>query len=95
VAASESECSYACTGNKTQICGAFDRVSLYMDPTFAKVDNTVTSDYKAVGCYSEGTTGRTIQYQQVVDQTTMTTESCLAVCKTKNYPFAATEYGGE
>lgn len=95
VAASEQECSYACTGNKAQICGGSSRISLYMDPTFRKVDNTVISDYVAVGCYSESPTGRAIQYSQAVDKTTMTTESCLAVCKSKNYPLAATEYGGE
>lgn len=95
MAASESECSFACTGNKKQICGASGRVSLYMDPTFVMVDNTNISDYKATGCYSEGTTGRAIQYPQVVNTLTMTTESCLAICKLKNYPFAATEFGKE
>lgn len=76
----EKEYLYACTGDKTQICGGSNRISLYMDPTFKKVDNTVISDYMAVGCYSESPTGRATQLNQAVDRTTMTTESCLAVC---------------
>ena len=66
-----------------------------MDSTFKEVDNTVIPDYVAVGCYSGSRNGRAIQFNQAVDKTTMTTESCLAVCKSKNYPLAATEYGGE
>src|SRR5205809_404080 len=54
-AAPESECRSPCTGNKTQICGADRRISIYGDTTYPNVDlTTIVSDYQSLGCYYEG-----------------------------------------
>ncbi|MCJ1308832.1 hypothetical protein MMC25_002487 [Agyrium rufum] len=94
-AAPETDCSYACTGNTSETCGGFDRVSIYQDPTFTQSDTTGTTDYMSLGCYSEGYNGRAVAFQQVVNASALTTEVCLQTCKSKNYPLAATEYSGE
>ena len=93
--APQAECNYPCSANQGQTCGGYDRVSIYQDPTFPKVDYTTINDYANLGCYSEGYNGRAINFQQPVDFDTMTTESCLQTCKLANYPLAATEYHGE
>ncbi|MCJ1409529.1 hypothetical protein MMC19_003610 [Ptychographa xylographoides] len=93
--ADPSNCNLACTGDSTEVCGGNDFVSIYADPTFPALDNTTISDYTGAGCYSEGTAGRAIQFQQTVNKATMTTESCLQQCKNEGYPLAATEYGQE
>ncbi|MCJ1478920.1 hypothetical protein MMC13_007604 [Lambiella insularis] len=95
-AGAESDCSYACTGNNQEVCGGFDYVSVYQDPTFNPVNTSTISDYMPVGCYSEGTNGRAINFQQNnLVASTMTTEICLQACKNEGYPLAATEYASE
>ncbi|MCJ1322778.1 hypothetical protein MMC15_008128 [Xylographa vitiligo] len=95
-ALSESDCSFACTGNNAEICGGFDFVSIYMDPTFTPVNNQTITDYVELGCYSEGTNGRAIAFQQNnLLASTMTTEICLQACKDEGYPFAATEFASQ
>ena len=85
-----------CSGNISQTCGGFDRLSIYLDPTFPIVDETTISDYSPQGCYTDALVARAIAYRQdQLDASTLTTESCLHACKAGNYPFAGTEYGGE
>ncbi|MCJ1417082.1 hypothetical protein MMC32_003421 [Xylographa parallela] len=92
-AGSESDCSFACTGDKSEVCGGFDYVSIYQDTTFTPVNTQTIADYLPLGCYSEGTNGRAISFQQnSVLPLTMTTEICLQACKNEGYPFAATEF---
>lgn len=90
----ESNCDFPCSGNASDACGGNYILSVYQDPTFPVVDNTVVSDYQFAGCYSEGTSGRSLVYRQnQVDSTTMTIESCLGACKLGGYPLAGVEYG--
>lgn len=71
-------------------------MSVYVDPTFKPTDSTTISDYQALGCYTEGTAGRAVYYQQHgFDASALTTETCLQACKSQNYPFAATEFANE
>lgn len=71
-------------------------MSVYMDPTFKPVDATTISDYQSLGCYTEGTSGRAIFYQQhSFDASALTTETCLQVCKSQSFPLAATEFSRE
>ncbi|KAF1987032.1 WSC-domain-containing protein [Aulographum hederae CBS 113979] len=97
-AAPEAECNFACNGNANEICGGQERLSIYQDPTFPDADNIVESDaYASLGCYTEGTSGRALEYSQYdfLDGTVMTTELCLDTCGAKGYPYAGTEFGGE
>ena len=95
-ATTQDQCNYPCSGNNSETCGGFDRISIYMDPTFAPTDKTTISDYVSMGCYTEGYNGRAVAFQQnQVNSSTLTTEICLQTCKNSNYPLAATEYAGQ
>jgi hypothetical protein len=86
------------TGDKSQACGGQDRISIYQDPTFPDADDiAVSADYKSLGCYTEGTSGRSLIYSQwdFLNPDAMTTELCLMTCGSKGYPFAGTEFGRE
>ena len=86
------------SGDKTQVCGGADRISIYQDPTFPDADDIAeSSEYMSLGCYTEGTTGRSLIYSQwdFLNAENMTTETCLEACGSKGYPFAGTEFGRE
>ncbi|KAB5558603.1 WSC domain-containing protein [Coniochaeta sp. 2T2.1] len=93
----ESKCNYPCTGNKSEVCGGSNIISVYQDTTFNPIDETIISDYVSVGCYwDKSTSGKALSYpQNAVNGATLTTEKCLAQCKKGGYPFAGTEYSGE
>lgn len=93
---SETSCNFPCTGNKSEVCGGNDIISIYQDPTFPTVDNTIISDYKALGCYSEGTSGRSLAWRQdQVSSSSLTIESCLTACKQGGYDIVGVEFGQE
>lgn len=85
----ESLCSFPCTANKTETCGGQDVVSVYGDPTFPTVNITDISDYKSIGCYTEGTNGRSLAWRQdQVPSGSLTVQKCLSACKSGGYSFA-------
>jgi hypothetical protein len=64
-----------------------------MDPTFPTVNENTIADYASLGCYSEGTNGRALVWQQnQLSTTNMTVEECLFACKDGGYSFAGVEY---
>ncbi|KAK6585442.1 hypothetical protein PZA11_002169 [Diplocarpon coronariae] len=92
----ESDCNQPCTGDSSEICGAFDRISIYQDPSFPVADYTTISDYQQLGCHSEGSNGRSLAWRQdQVDSTTLTVETCLRACKAGGWSFAGLEYASE
>lgn len=92
----ESSCTFPCTGNSSQTCGGNDIISVYQDPTFPIVDDTTVSDFQSIGCYSEGSNGRSLAWRQdQVSSTSLTIESCLSACKKKGYSFAGVEFAQE
>ncbi|OWP06175.1 hypothetical protein B2J93_814 [Marssonina coronariae] len=96
IQADESDCNQPCTGDSSEICGAFDRISIYQDPTFPVADYTTISDYQQLGCHSEGSNGRSLAWRQdQVDSTTLTVETCLRACKAGGWSFAGLEYASE
>ncbi|KAL2074513.1 hypothetical protein VTL71DRAFT_8291 [Oculimacula yallundae] len=96
VQADEADCDFSCTGDNTEICGGNNRISIYQDPTFPVVDPTTISDYQKLGCYSEGSNGRSLAWRQnQVNASTMTVENCLTACKSGGYSFSGVEYGQE
>ncbi|KAF1963834.1 WSC-domain-containing protein [Byssothecium circinans] len=97
-AAPEGECNLPCNGDPTQACGGQDRISIYQDPTFPDADDiAISSDFLSLGCYTEGTSGRSLDYSQWdhLNVSAMTTETCLTACGKKGFPFAGTEFGRE
>ncbi|KAM3070359.1 hypothetical protein ACMFMG_010190 [Clarireedia jacksonii] len=93
----ETDCSFPCTGDKTEVCGGFDILSVYQDTTFPTVDESTISDYLPMGCWSDlGPHGRTLAWKQdQIPNANMTTEACLSACKQGGYAFAGTEYSQE
>ncbi|OIW33464.1 WSC-domain-containing protein [Coniochaeta ligniaria NRRL 30616] len=93
----ESQCTYRCTGNQSEVCGGSNIISIYQDTTFTPIDETTVADYAPLGCYFDNADdGRALSYpQDSVYGANLTTEVCLAQCKEGGYPFAGTEYGGE
>ncbi|KAF2730129.1 WSC-domain-containing protein [Polyplosphaeria fusca] len=94
----EADCNLPCNGDNSQACGGHDRLSVYQDPTFPDADAiAISSDYLSLGCYTEGSSGRSLDYSQwdYLNISAMTTETCLDACGSKGYPFAGTEFGRE
>lgn len=93
----ESQCNFPCTGNKSEVCGGGNIISVYQDTTFDLIDDTTVNDYAPLGCYFDNSpVGKALSYpQDAVNGDSLTTEKCLAACKKQGYPFAGTEYSGE
>ncbi|KAK0632494.1 WSC domain-containing protein [Immersiella caudata] len=85
--APESECSFSCSGDKTTICGAGKRISVWGTRLIAprKVDG-----YTYQGCYTDKNNARALT-GQVFREPSMTPKSCAASCA--GYPWFGLEYG--
>ena len=96
-AAAPSQCSFACTGNSSQVCGGNDRISIYQDPSFPVPDTVTINNYVPLGCYTDDSKlGKTLSWpMDKLDKNTLTPEKCLGACKAQGYPFAGTEFGRE
>lgn len=85
-----------CNSNKTEYCGGSNRLNLYemgsTTPVGGPYINPGIDGYSYIGCYTEPTTGRALQYQQTVAVETVA--ECLNTC-TGKYTYAGLEYGGE
>lgn len=92
----DSQCTFPCNGNKSEVCGGDNKLSVYQDTTFLPIDDTTTGDYANLGCYyDDSNIGKALSYSQdAVNGNGLTTETCLAACKKGGYPFAGTEFGG-
>ncbi|PMD34140.1 WSC-domain-containing protein [Hyaloscypha variabilis F] len=92
----ESYCSFPCGGNQSETCGGNDYINIYQDTTFPTVNDSTIADYKPMGCYSEGTNGRSLAWRQdQLSTTNLTVEECLFACKDGGYDFAGVEFGQE
>lgn len=91
----DSECTFPCNGNKNEICGGNNLLSVWQDPTFPTEDVEI-GDYKPMGCYTDDSkNGRTLSWPAEIEKATITTEKCLSACEQQGFPLAGTEFGGE
>ena len=101
-------CSMACNSNSTQKCGGPNALSMYRNNLYAAPSNpsnvTVsgqTTQYRYMGCYTEGSAGRTIGSSSAstsaysTSNTNMTVENCAAACYAKGFSFFGVEYSSE
>ncbi|UNI14601.1 (Methyl)glyoxal oxidase [Purpureocillium takamizusanense] len=97
VKAAEGDCSTPCGGDATQPCGGQGRLTLYFTSMIqGPVVNPGVDEWVSIGCYSEGTTGRTLtQGVGTIPNAQMTVAKCAAACKAGSYTFAGVEYAGE
>ncbi|KAK4168541.1 putative copper radical oxidase [Cladorrhinum sp. PSN259] len=93
----DSVCNMACSGNSTQPCGAGSRLSLFhTTEDLGPKANPGVNGFVHMGCYSEGTTGRTLTYGVgTIPGAEMTVAKCTSACLAANYILAGVEYGGE
>ncbi|KAM7223227.1 putative fungistatic metabolite [Rhypophila decipiens] len=91
------DCTMACSGNATQPCGGPSRLSLfYSSAPVGPQPNPGVNGFTYMGCYSEGTTGRTLTHPiTTITNAEMTVGLCTAACHTAGYILAGVEYGGE
>ncbi|KAK0632014.1 hypothetical protein B0T14DRAFT_490452 [Immersiella caudata] len=94
-----SQCSMACSGDATQPCGGPSRLNLFHTTAIIGPQvNPGTNGFVHLGCYSEGTTGRTLTHGvsgATIPGSEMTVDRCTAACLNANYLLAGVEYGGE
>lgn len=95
-AGSEAECNTPCNGDATQPCGGGDRLTLYHSLVLSGpqvIDPVGNWDY--LGCWAEGTTGRTLTHGVGIAAGDMTIELCTSACENAGYTLAGVEYAGE
>lgn len=92
VSASASECNMPCKGDKSQICGAGKRLSLYKTVGWSPPINPAVDGYDYFGCYSDDSSTRTLS-GGTTQSNDMTVEKCAATCK--GSAFFGLEYGKE
>ena len=88
----ESDCNMPCTGNKAQLCGAGNRLSIYNSTalTQAKIQPT-SNGLSYVGCYTDD--GSRVMSR--VGSANSTVNACTSACLKSGYTQAGLEYGGE
>lgn len=93
----DSVCNMPCSGDATQPCGAGSRLSIFhTTETVGPQPNPGVNGYVHMGCYAEGTTGRTLTNAPGgIPGAEMTVAKCTAACRAANYILAGVEYGGE
>ncbi|KAJ3218621.1 hypothetical protein HK099_004992, partial [Clydaea vesicula] len=98
-AVDENECKMACPGDKTQKCGGSKRNLFQVIPTsiitsvIATETPTIPSNYKDIGCYSEGKGGRAFSRGKNLNADDMTKEKCSSFCSDLNFNFSGLENG--
>lgn len=81
-----------CKGDKSQICGAGKRLSLYKTVGWSPPINPAVDGYDYFGCYSDDGSTRTLS-GGTTQSNDMTVEKCAATCK--GSAFFGLEYGKE
>ncbi|KOS18068.1 WSC domain-containing protein 2 [Escovopsis weberi] len=94
---SESSCNMPCNGNKKELCGSGNVISVFRDPTFqVPLEQGSISDYKHIGCYSDNNSqGRALSEPKDIDQGSFTIEKCLAACLEAGWYYAGMEFAQE
>jgi hypothetical protein len=87
--APESECSFPCAGDSTQICGAGNRINVWGAPLPSPPN---VGDYEYLGCFTDKSDARVLRGTAFFDSA-MTLEKCADFCKL--YSFFGVEYGSQ
>lgn len=87
------ECGSKCSGNSYETCGGSRTLSLYNNPDLYAT-KPLPVGWSATGCYKEASGSRALKGYSFSGNT-MTQESCMAACQTRNFTYAGVEYGRE
>ncbi|KAI9894440.1 MAG: hypothetical protein M1814_003198 [Vezdaea aestivalis] len=91
--APDSQCSFACSGDNTQKCGAGNRMTIFKrnNPVATPANPTIPGYFYA-GCYTDSGP-RTLGAKSYADGTGMTIQSCASFCA--GFKYFGTEYARE
>lgn len=98
----------ACTGNKTENCGAGDRLTMYgfgsangtagSEPTpvvpVPTQPGNLPANWTYAGCWIDNAQGR-ILLNQVPDSDNLTHANCISECATRGFSVAGAQYGAQ
>lgn len=84
--ARETDCSFLCAGDKTEVCGAGDRLSVY---NIAPVPSAEVGEFTYQGCYTDNPDDRVLVGKILFDDA-MTLELCADACS--GYAFFGVEF---
>lgn len=91
--APESDCSYTCSGNSSQVCGGASRMNLFKATTASTgPTNPAITGHKYLGCYTDTVGTRTLNAAYTWSSS-MTNQMCSNFCA--GYSYFGTEYGTE
>jgi hypothetical protein len=79
----------ACAGNSAEICGGNLRIDVY------QTSSVSTKKWNLLGCYTDNTSARTLQYYQSNAPSALTVEICQTQCLNEGYTYAGVEYANE
>lgn len=89
-----SDCNMPCSGNKTEICGAGNRLSLYKQLNFvpapAPTEPPTLSGYDYVGCLADNVDDRTL-YDRFRTTSDNNHTTCASFCS--GYEYFGVEFG--
>ncbi|KAK0545893.1 hypothetical protein OC845_004877 [Tilletia horrida] len=100
-----SQCNMLCSGNGTEVCGAANRLSVYLNPNpnstqggggstpTAVQPTTISGNWTLQGCYNDTVGARTLQGKAPTLSSSNSLEACAAACS--GFTYFGTEYGKE
>ncbi|KAF5528073.1 WSC domain-containing protein [Colletotrichum aenigma] len=96
----ESDCSFACTGDSTEPCGAGDRLGVFTTTAAAVAGpgvNPGPAGWASLGCYNDNIPGRILAYRTGVaaGDSLMSVLQCTTACKAAGFSYAGVEYSSE
>lgn len=98
----DSQCTFSCAGNSSQICGAGSRLNILHNisdvaSAAPPATNAGPPGWGFLGCYVDAVNARTLPYGAGVvgGSSNMTVAGCTTECKRQGYVFAGVEYSGE
>ena len=80
----DSECTMACGGDESEICGALNRLSVYNNTAWIPTVNPEIPGYKYLGCHNDSTGDRALSGEFEFSEE-MTVERCASFCEGEAY----------
>jgi hypothetical protein len=93
----QNDCKVPCAGDKSEYCGAANRLNTYFSPASDKVNKDPASpiligNYSYYGCILDNPR---MLSSKILASDDMTVESCIDLADANGYMFAGLEYGRE
>lgn len=94
-----TDCNMACSGDKTQTCGAGNRLSVYVDNTWTNKFSARASygSWNLMACYTDGINGRVLPNAMSMTggANNATIANCLDACTRSGLKVCGAEYYSE